>query len=381
MNSSTVKTSKPRTFRWRKLLLVLPVIALVGTSFVMVDETEFVIIERLGTISAVYDMPEHRGWHFKLPWPVETVRRFDRRVQLFDPAGREVFTADKKNITVNAYLTWKIAEPVGFEIPYRDRPVVRFYRGLGSSDVTEARLETRLRSILTTRVGSVDFDNLLNVDSSEAGPGSPRGGLLEQLSQKIASEMKQRDEEAESLVDRLGVEIVDARIKRINFPEGNRQAVYDRMKSERRKIAERYRSAGDAEARIIRSRADRQSAELIARAEADAVRIRGDAEAEAVSVLNEAHALDPEFYEYLRTLDAYRNVINERTTLVLSASSRLFRLLTEGLPPDANRNADPSRPVSAPKPVEATAPEFEPPEPERTTGTPETTATGDEEES
>lgn len=379
MNSSSVTTPSSRTFRWWKLLLVAIAIGLCWTSFVMVDETEFVIIERLGTISAVYDTPDERGWHFKLPWPLEAVRRFDRRVQLFDPAGREVFTADKKNVTVNAYLTWKIAEPAGGEVPYSDRPVVRFYRGLGTNDVTEARLETRLRSILTTRVGSVKFDDLLHVGSSEAGPNNPRGGLLEQLSQSIASEMKQRDEETESLTDRLGIEIVDARIKRINFPEGNEQAVFDRMKSERHKIAEEYRSAGDAEAQIIRSRADRQAAELIARAEAEAVRIRGEAEAEAVSVLNAAHALDPEFYEYLRTLDAYRNVINDRTTLVLSASSRLFRLLTEGLPPEAKLNTAPSGPVSAPKPVEAKAPASEPSDP--TTATPEDSSPAEKEDS
>jgi membrane protease subunit HflC len=360
MNSSSATTQSSRTVRWRRLLLVAVAIGLIWTSFVMVDETEFVIIERLGTISAVYDTPETRGWHFKLPWPVEAVRRFDRRVQLFDPAGREVFTADKKNITVNAYLSWRIAEPVSSEIPYSERPVVRFYRGLGTNDVAEARLETRLRSILTTRVGRVNFDDLLNVNSSEAGPQRPRGGLLERLSQEITMEMKQRDEEAESLIDRLGIEIVDARMKRINFPEGNQQAVYDRMKSERHKIAERYRSAGDAEARMLRSRADRQSAELVARAEGEAVRIRGEAEAEAVSVLNEAHALDPEFYEYLRTLDAYRDVINDRTTLVLSASSRLFRLLTEGLPLEVKPSAAPSEPVSAPKPVETQTPTIEP---------------------
>lgn len=380
MNSSSVTTQPSRTFHWWKLLLVAFVFGLAWTSFVMVDETEFVIIERLGTIAAVYDTPASQGLHFKLPWPVEAVRRFDRRVQLFDPAGREVFTADKKNITVSAYLSWVIAESVNTEIPFADRPVVRFYRGLGTNDVAEARLETRLRSILTTRVGSIKFDDLLEVESSEAGPQRPHNGLLDQLSQDITSEMKQRDEEQDSLVDRLGVEIVDARIKRINFPEGNQQAVYDRMKSERRKIAERYRSAGDAEARMIRSRADRQSAELIARAEGEAVRIRSEAEAAAVSVLNEAHALDPEFYEYLRTLDAYRNIINDRTTLVLSASSRLFRLLTEGLPPEAKLNSSPSGPVSAPKPIEALLPP-KTPATEPATVTPERQTSSEQEDS
>ena len=183
MNSSSVTTPSTSTFRWWKLLLVALAIGLAWTSFVMVDETEFVIIERLGTISAVYDTPSTRGLHFKLPWPVEAARRFDRRVHLFDPAGREVFTADKKNITVNAYLTWKIAESANAEIPYSERSVVRFYRSLGTNDIAEARLETRLRSILTTNVGSIKFDDLLDVDSSVTGP--QRQSLLDRLSRGI----------------------------------------------------------------------------------------------------------------------------------------------------------------------------------------------------
>ena len=106
------------------------------------------------------------------------------------------------------------------------------------------------------------------------------------------------------------------------------------MKSERQKIADRYRSAGLAESTVIRSHADRQSAELIAKADADAERIRGEAEAEATAILNNAHAADPEFYRTMRTLDAYRTILNDKTTLVLSASSSLLKMLTEGVPGD-----------------------------------------------
>ncbi len=120
--------------------------------------------------------------------------------------------------------------------------------------------------------------------------------------------------------------------QRLNFPEGNRAAVYERMRSERRKMADRYRAEGLAEAKVIRSQADLWAVTLLARAKADAERIRGEAEAEATRVLNAAHLQDREFYALLRTLDGYRRIINPNTTLVLSASSRLLKLLTEGLP-------------------------------------------------
>ena len=137
------------------LLLTTLVACLVGSSIVFVDESEFVISERLGHIVAVYDRPADRGLHFKLPWPIGTVRRFDRRVQLFDPPAREIFTRDKKNITVDAYICWKIAGTAREDesTTISERPVVRFFRSSGNIDAAQARLNSRVHSILSTRIG------------------------------------------------------------------------------------------------------------------------------------------------------------------------------------------------------------------------------------
>src|SRR5262249_49785003 len=122
--------------------IVVAVVVLM-TSVVFVDETEFVLVETLGRIVAVYDRvgrtDNDRGLHFKPPWPIAPVRRFDRRQQLFDPPGREIFTSDKKNITVTSYLCWRIAEPAAPDTPFSDRPVVKFFRGLGNVQTAEAR--------------------------------------------------------------------------------------------------------------------------------------------------------------------------------------------------------------------------------------------------
>lgn len=358
----------PTTWRRSILVIVLTCVVLLAafSSIVQVDETEVVLVERLGHISAVYDRPEDRGLHFKWPWPIGAARRFDARVQLFDPPGREIFTRDKKNITVETFVCWRVGQVSNLPVtdsalPGSDetqgetgragfkpapRPVVTFFRSLGSHEAAAARLESRLRSIVATRVGQLELSNLLRVDDPEAGPSDLKAGVLEDLSREIREQLQQGRADGEPLLERLGIEIVDARIKRINFPLGNQQAVFERMKSERQKIADRYRSAGLAESTVIRSHADRQSAELIAKADADAERIRGEAEAESTAILNQAHAADPEFYRTMRTLDAYRTILNDKTTLVLSASSNMLKLLTDGVPGEVKTND--SKPGVAP---------------------------------
>lgn len=337
---------------WRalaKFIVVVLIIAAGVSSVLFVDESEYVVVETLGRIVAVYDNVDtetgDRGLHFKWPWPIGTVRRFDRRQQLFDPPGREMLTRDKKNITISSYVCWKIAEPpVGQDGPLTDQPVVKFFRGLGNLSAAELRLDARVRSILATEIGQIELSQLLTTPNSEAGPtgDSP----IAAVSARALDQIRHRGDEQESLLDKLGVHVVDLRIKRINLPEGNRFAVYERMRTERERIAERYRSAGRAEKTRIESQARRQSDELLARAAADAERIRGDGEAEAIGILNRAHAQDPEFYEYQRTLAGYSKILNERTTLVLSASNKLLKVLTEGIPnspsakqPEAKPNA------------------------------------------
>lgn len=345
MEQVQTEQQNPSATFWQRTIGVIAssvLLAAAASSIILVDETEFVIVERLGQIVAVYDTAESRGLHFKWPWPFGVARRFDSRVQLFDPPGREIFTRDKKNITVETFVCWRIAQSSAQSPNSSTTPVARFFRSLGSHEAGAARLESRIRSIVATRVGQLDMSDLLRVQDSESGPSENKAGVLEDLSHEIREQLQRGKADGEDLLERMGIEIVDARVKRINFPLGNQQAVFERMKSERQKIADRYRSAGLAESTVIKSHADRQHAELIAKADADAERIRGEAEAEATSILNQAHAADPEFYRLQRTLDAYRKILNDKTTLVLSASSNMLKLLTDGVP----NNLEPtSKPV------------------------------------
>lgn len=342
----------------------------VWSSVVFVDESEFVLIETLGRITAVYDWtgPAHsdRGLHFKLPWPIATVRRFDRRQQLLGPAdvapepaadfreddeqqavaarpgmaAREIFTRDKKNITVNCSLAWKIADPADMNVPVLERPVVKFFRGLGMVETAEARMEARARSALEIEISRMDLADLLRVESLDgrAAGESP----LARVARQALAELK-REDDGGSLSGRMGIELIDLRIQRINLPEGNRMAIYERMRTERQRFADQYRSAGLAEKARIESQARRQSEELLSRADAKAEGIRGEGEAEAIRILSRAHAGAPDIYEFLRTLETYVKILSERTTIVLSSSSPLFRLLIEGVPDATGKTEAPKR--------------------------------------
>lgn len=322
-------------------LAALVAMALLPTCLVFVDETEFVIVQRFGRIVAVYDRAEDKGAHLKWPWPMDQVFRFDRRVTVSLPPGRELFTRDRKNLIVEAFIGWKIPEPSSDEISdFAQRPVVKFYRSLGRADVAESRLSSRLQAILTSRFGQTELSELISAPDSDTAPSTD--SPLDRLSAALKQDLMQRADEAASLRDQMGIEIVDVRIKRLNLPSGNLQAVYERMRSERQKIAERYRSAGLAESRVIRSRAERQAAELLAQANAEAERIKAGGEADVLRILNEAHAEDPEFYELLQALDAYKQLLGEQTTLVLSASNSLWKLLTDGPPRGPDQTSPPA---------------------------------------
>lgn len=321
------------------------------TTIVFVDETEFVIVERLGRFVAVYDRPQDRGWQWKAPWPIDQVRQFDARLQLLDPPGREVFTSDRKNLVVQAAICWRIAgSDDQVNSPPPDRPVVRFFQGLQTPDLAETRLGSRLQSVVTTQFARWSLADLLTADNSEAAPSAGKSPL-EHLTKQMVADLHQQPDEPESWTKRLGLEVVDVRIRRLNFPAANQQAVFERMRSERQKIAERYRSAGQAESTLIRSQADRQAREAHALAESEAARIRSTAEAESLRTLNDAYRRDPEFAERLQALDAYRAVLNDRTTLILSADSPVWRFLLDlGAKPQPLDAPLPSTPKDATTP-------------------------------
>jgi len=344
-DNSNDNTPEPGSPRSRSLLTLAGLVlacGLAGSSCTFVDESEWVLVERLGRVVRLLDQPQDRGLNWKLPWPIETTRTFDARVHFYDPPGGEMVTADKKNITVDAYLCWRIASTntAAPTAAPTDRPLYRFFTTLGTTQSAHVRLSEHVLPALRTRLGETDFDQLVSVNGSESGPDSARPGQLVSIPQSVRAEL------ADLLRQRYGIELIDVRIKRLNFPQQNQVAVYERMKTERKKIAEQYRSEGLAENTRIRSQADLQYSQILANARRDAELIRGRADADSLRILNQAHRRDVEFYRFTRTLASYRIILNDRTTLVLSGSSELLKLLTHGVPSAPTTDSRP--PVTTP---------------------------------
>ena len=297
----------PMPRRRRTLWLSAFAIAVSATlalrSTVIVDETQFVLVAEFGRITAVYgDTPGEAGLHFKWPW--QTTIEVDRRLQVFDPPPREVITGDKRNLEVGSYVVWRVSDPA------------RFLRAAGSLDGAEARLNERVAAALSDAIGRRDLATLASTDAKIWGLDTLADGALRSVS-------LQADRE-------LGVEVVDVRLKRFNHPVEVRPAVFDLIRSERKQVAAALRAEGEAEYLTITSQADRQRDTILAQAEAEAERIRGQADAEATRLSNDAHSRDPKFFEFLRTLDAYKAILDEKATVVLSSSSPLLRLLNQG---------------------------------------------------
>ncbi len=283
--------------------LLLFVIVLLGTwsACFTVDETEYAIVTRFGAPAREIKAP---GLYFKLPAPIDRALKLDHRLLVYDlpernEPPREFLTHDKKNIEVSAYACWRIDKPLRFLETVRDR----------------GGAEARLGDVITSELGKTLSTN----DLSALISTKPEEMRLHEVMSEIKSACAAR------VGEEYGVEIVDFRIKRINFPEQNRRSVFDRMRAERKRIATRHRSEGEELATKIRAEADRKRAELLSDAERQATEVRGRAEAEAMRIANEAHTRDPEFYEFLRSLQSYETSLREGTTLVLPADSEYLK--------------------------------------------------------
>lgn len=280
------------------LLLILPL-----RCAVVVDETEYVLVTEFGRVVAIYgDDRGETGLQWRRPW--QSVAAIDRRLRVFDPPPREVITGDKRNLEVASYVVWRVADPG------------RFLRAAASLDVAEARLSERLSAALSNAIGRRELVSLASTNANV--------WKLDALTAEVLAAV------APLAKEEIGVEVIDVRLKRFNHPIEVRPAVFDLIRSERRQVAATLRADGEAKYQTLTSQADRRRDAILAEADAEAERIRGQGEAEATRLYNKAHAQDPKFYEFVRTLESYRSLLDEKATVVLSSASPLLRLMTQG---------------------------------------------------
>src|SRR4051794_17618545 len=310
----------PRFLRLTIALVLAAILTIVGLrSWVIADETQFVVVTEFGRIVAVHgDQADEAGLHAKWPW--QAALAIDRRLRVFDPPPREVLTGDKRNLDVASYVVWRVGDPV------------RFLRSAATLDAAEARLNERVSAALSNAIGRRDLPALASTD--------PALWQLDALTGDVLAAV------APQARDELGVDVLDIRLRRFCPPIEVRPAVFDLIRSERRQVAATLRAEGEAEYQTITSQADRERDAILAQADAEAERIRGRGEAEATRIANESQARDPEFSEFLRILEAYRAILDDKATVVLSSASPLLRLLTQGPAQDLLSPTSPAPPTA-----------------------------------
>ena len=280
----------------KALLLLLPVIALVGfSSIFIVDETEQVVILQLGKPVKTVTKP---GLNFKLPFPIQEKITFDDRLLEYDSPPEEILSKDKKSLIVDNYVRWKIVDPL------------QFLKTVQAIPTAKSRMDDIVYSELRRELGTHDMVEIITENR-------------EQIMDVITRE-------SNSATLDYGISVVDVRIRRVDLPAENEASIYARMEAERKRQANKFRSEGEEEAQKIRAATDRDKTIILADAYKEAERIRGEGDAKAVQVYARSYSSDPKFYEFVRTLDTYKKVVDDKTTLVLPSDSKLFKLLLDG---------------------------------------------------
>jgi membrane protease subunit HflC len=280
------------------------VIAILGMSIFTVDQRQHAIVFQLGEVREVIVDP---GLYFK--WPlIQNVRYFDKRILTLDSALPERFiTSEKKNVLVDSFVKWRIDDPR------------LYYISVGGD---EARARTRLSQTVNASLRE-EFGKrtVHDVVSGE------RDKIMEQMREKADLDAR-----------KIGVQIVDVRVKRVDLPDEVSGSVYERMEAERKRVANELRSEGAAEAEKIRADADRQHEVIVAEAYRDAQKLRGEGDARAAAIYAQAFNEDPEFYAFYRSLEAYRDSFRGKSDiLVIEPNSDFFKYMRSMSSPAAGK--------------------------------------------
>jgi membrane protease subunit HflC len=303
--------------RWIAIGVAVLALVTLWSTFYTVSETEQVIITQFGEpIGGAITKP---GLHVKLPF-VQEVNVFDKRWLEWDGAANQVPTRDKKYIWVDTYARWRIADPLLFFQRLRD----------------ERSAQSRLDDIVDGEARNVIASN----DLIEVVRSSNRTFELGDEAQDVISEeaaatvQRGRDkitrmilERASAVMPDYGIEMVDVRIQRINYIDTVQAKVFDRMISERKRIADRYRSEGQGKSAEIRGRKERELKKIESEAYRRSQEIMGKADAEATSIYAAAYGRSPDLYRFLRTMETYRTTVDGKSTLLLSTDGDLYRYL------------------------------------------------------
>ena len=272
------------------------VVILLSSSLFIVTQVEQALVLQFGETIRTIQSP---GLHMKIPF-IQNVVFYDKRLLDIDLSPEEVIAADQKRLVVDTFLRYRIVDPL------------LFYQTLGSEAVAQARLQTLAGASLRRVLGSYPLASLLSPERTKI--------------------MSQIQEEVYKMAVPFGVNVIDVRIRHADLPKANSEAIYLRMESERKREAKEFRAKGEELAKKIRSYADRDRTIILAEAGKKSQTLRGEGEGEAIRILAEAFSKDQRFFEFYRSLEAYKAAFTgENTTFVVSPTGDFFKFFNSGL--------------------------------------------------
>jgi membrane protease subunit HflC len=266
---------------------------LLSSTVFVVDQRKFAIVFALGEVKQVINEP---GLHFKLPPPFQNVIYLDKRILTMDsPEADRFITAEKMNILVDSFVKWRIIEPRLYFVSFG-----------GEENRARDRLAQIVKAALNEEITKRTVREVIS---------GQRGQTMEGIRVKVSEEAK-----------KIGVQVVDVRLKRVDYVEQINNSVYERMKAERVRVANELRSTGAAESEKIRADADRQRTVILAEAYREAEKMRGEGDAKASGIYAEAFGRNPEFYKFYRSLEAYRaSFKNKADVMLIDPNSDFFK--------------------------------------------------------
>lgn len=275
-------------------------ILLVSACMFQLREGSVAVVTRLGSPNRIVT---DAGLHLRLPIPLETVYRYDNRKRALETTFTETTDRDKKNVIILNYAIWDIADPL------------KFLQAVGDMQSAEIRLDGLITNAKNAVMGNYMLSSLVSTEPETLQVAEIENAILEMVQ--------------DSARDQFGVNVYQVAILRLALPEENITRVFEQMRAERQQFARRFQAEGEREASDIRSATDLEAAQIKAEAQETAARTRAEADAEAASIYAAAHSQDPEFYAFLRSLEALEAILGENTTLVLDTESAPFDLLEE----------------------------------------------------
>lgn len=264
------------------------------STIIIVDETEQIVILQFGKPVRTLKEP---GLNWKLPAPLQTSNSFEKRLLEYDVPPEEILSRDKKSLIIDNYVRWRITDPL------------LFLQTVAAIPTAKTRLDDIVYSELRQELGTHDMVEII----TEA---------RELIMEKVTTASNEE-------TSKYGIEVIDVRIRRVDLPQENEASIYARMEAERKRQANKFRSEGEEEAQKIRAATDRDKTVILAEAYKTAQQIRGEGEARALDIYASSFSKDPKFYEFIRTLETFEKVIDDKTTLVLPGDSKLFKSLVQ----------------------------------------------------